>query len=119
MRQGNPIGDVSARKAIRETCLDGGPSHSFKWLLDNVYPELFVPLPQYLHFHSALQRRGSWCGVQLMSQASLLLRGFFTLVLPAYASSAVAMCVDGVSAKCVDSGVHDRTGQAIGLYRSY
>ena len=34
--QDNPIGDVSARVAIRDTCLNGGPSHDFKWVLDNV-----------------------------------------------------------------------------------
>jgi polypeptide N-acetylgalactosaminyltransferase len=36
---GNSIGDLSWAK-LRTTCLNGGPSHTFKWFLDNVYPEM-------------------------------------------------------------------------------
>ena len=36
---GKTIGDLSWG-ALRKTCLDGGPSHSFKWFMQHVYPEM-------------------------------------------------------------------------------
>jgi polypeptide N-acetylgalactosaminyltransferase len=54
----NPVGDISDRVAIRQTCLNGGPSHNFSWLLDNVYPELFVPSPDRLLFKGELKLDG-------------------------------------------------------------
>jgi polypeptide N-acetylgalactosaminyltransferase len=48
--EGNTVGDLGWAK-LRNTCLNGGPSHSFKWFLDNVYPEMMDVL--------AISRTGS------------------------------------------------------------
>lgn len=55
----NPVGDISDRVAIRQTCLNGGPSHNFSWLLDNVYPELFVPV-YFMIKHSSTRSTLVW-----------------------------------------------------------
>jgi hypothetical protein len=36
--EGKSLGSLEWAR-LRQTCRNGGPSHSFKWLLTNVYPE--------------------------------------------------------------------------------